>query len=380
MVSEARTTPSLPQNGLRAVLRVLGIHPAISRETDQPVLLVGSRRDCDLYVNNADVSKVHCAIVNTGDALMVADLSSRLGTYVNDQKVTVTSLKPGDRLSVANVSIQIEWLAVPANIYTKPEKFVLPHPLRLAGDGHEYSIDAVPAVIGRRGSSAVPLDTPDVSLAHALIFTIAGKPVIADLESRSGTYVQHNRVRLAWLCNQDEVKVGGIPLTVNWTGPVGTEPSMSTAGPMLGPGGSGVMMQGQPMNVPMGMTFAAQAMPAVPIVATLQNVNDAQLESTIQELRDYLDRVELQLRGRTAKLDEREKAVEQLTKSLEAMRVHFESQSIELQTKLAAVERRERELSAGEETINEARNRLSQFQAALLETKSKLTPGARVVS
>ncbi|MFN0137161.1 MAG: FHA domain-containing protein [Phycisphaerae bacterium] len=380
MSQEARTTPALPPNSLRAVLRVLGIRPAISRETDQPVLLVGSRRDCDVFVNDADVSKVHCAIVNTGDALMVADLSSRLGTYVNDQKVTCCALKPGDRLSIANVSIQVEWLAIPPNIYTKPEKFVLPQPLRLSGDGREHVIDAIPAVIGRRGTSSVPLDTPDVSLAHALIFTIDGRPVIADLESRSGTFVQHSRVRIAWLCNRDEVKVGGIPLRVEWSGPMGAEPSLpvgnglpSSAGAMgnaipVAPQGMG----GAQVSIP-GMTLAGAAMTAMPMVATLHAVNDAELESTIQDLRAFLDRLEGQLRARQSKIDEREKAVDALTKSLESMRVHFETQSAEFQTRMAAVEKRERDLSVNEVAINDAKSRLTQFQAALLETNRKLS-------
>lgn len=377
MGQEARTTPALPPNSLRAVLRVLGIRPAISRETDQPVLLVGSRRDCDVFVNDPDVSKVHCAIVNTGDALMVADLSSRLGTYVNDQKITCCAIKPGDRLAIANVSIQVEWLAIPPNIYTKPEKFVLPQPLRLSGDGREHVIDAVPAVIGRRGTSSVPLDTPDVSLSHALIFTINGRPVIADLESRSGTFVQQSRVRLAWLCNRDQVQVGGIPLTVNWAGPMGADPALPVGNGLPSSGGAignavpVASNSGDPrMSIP-GMNLVGPAM-AVPMVATLHAVNDTELEATIQELRGFLDRIEGQLCARKAKLDEREKTVEALTRSLEAMRVHFESQSAEFQARRAQLEKREREIAENAVAINDAKSRLTHFQAALLETNRKL--------
>ena len=48
-----------------------------------PVLVIGSRRDCGLPIEQTGVSKIHCAIVNTGSAVFACDLKSRGGTQVN---------------------------------------------------------------------------------------------------------------------------------------------------------------------------------------------------------------------------------------------------------------------------------------------------------
>lgn len=62
------------------------------------------------------------------------------------------------------------------------------------------------------------LDTPDVSLAHALVCLVAGRPAICDLGSRSGTLVNGQRTDLAWLADGDQVEIGGERLTVRWRG------------------------------------------------------------------------------------------------------------------------------------------------------------------
>jgi hypothetical protein len=78
-------------------------------------------------------------------------------------------------------------------------------------------------VIGRRHSSQVLLDTPDVSLAHTLLFMTEGCPAVFDLGSRSGTFLNGERVMLAWLNNGDRLCIGGEELSVAWDGPQNRE-------------------------------------------------------------------------------------------------------------------------------------------------------------
>ena len=65
----------------------------------------------------------------------------------------------------------------------------LTKPLVLRWKEDEFRLDSLPAVIGRRQACRVLIDTPDVSLAHALLLTINECPAVMDLGSRSGTFI-----------------------------------------------------------------------------------------------------------------------------------------------------------------------------------------------
>ena len=63
-------------------------------------LLVGRSSECNLRVVDRWTSRRHCEIARNNQTLIVRDLGSRNGTLVNGRHITVTSLEPGDRLTV----------------------------------------------------------------------------------------------------------------------------------------------------------------------------------------------------------------------------------------------------------------------------------------
>lgn len=200
-------------------LRLTGSDDRPHVETAQPVTLIGSRRDCDLFLRNSDVSKVHCAVLNTGDEILAADLGTRAGTYVNGQRITVAVLKDGDEIEIAGDSVRVHIEgACEANADADSAEAGKPKSLtpilRLITPDRNYDLQTLPAVIGRRHSCQIVLDTPDVSLAHALLFAIRQQPVIFDLGSRSGTYLNTQRVMLARLQAGDCIRIGGVDLSV----------------------------------------------------------------------------------------------------------------------------------------------------------------------
>lgn len=83
--------------------------------------IVGRRQDCDLRIPTRDVSRRHCEI-GPGEKrseLVVRDLGSSNGTYVNGQRVAEANLQPGDRLSVGPVTFVVRIDGKPAVV--KPE-------------------------------------------------------------------------------------------------------------------------------------------------------------------------------------------------------------------------------------------------------------------
>jgi predicted component of type VI protein secretion system len=100
------------------LLKKSGSHKAFSLTRNMTVL--GRRDDCDLRIPLPMVSRRHCAISLNKDSLLLRDLGSRGGTFVNDQRVDdQTTVKPGDY-------IRIGPLIFVCQIDGKPEKIVPP--------------------------------------------------------------------------------------------------------------------------------------------------------------------------------------------------------------------------------------------------------------
>ncbi len=72
------------------------------------ITLVGRKVGlCDLVLDRASVSKIHCILVKTDGLLFVRDLGSTNGTRVNGQRVTRGALLPGDVLSFSSVKYKV---------------------------------------------------------------------------------------------------------------------------------------------------------------------------------------------------------------------------------------------------------------------------------
>ena len=209
--------PMLPAHAPRLRLSASSANGPTSCEASAPVVLVGGRRDCALSLPSLDVSKIHCALVNTGQAIIVRDLLSRSGTYVNEQLIRSVILKPGDTLRVGPTQIELDFSGgFERLIEDQPDPLRLVTPLRLEFKGDQWEIVENGTIIGRRHTADLMVDTPDVSLAHALVFVLEGRPAIYDLGSRSGTFVNGERVGLRWLNDGDQLDIGGEQLAVHW--------------------------------------------------------------------------------------------------------------------------------------------------------------------
>lgn len=68
--------------------------------------------------------------------------------------------------------------------------------------------------LGRDKDSDVVLDSLNVSRKHAVIFFQHGSPMILDLNSRNGTFVNDKRVTSAELQHGDVIRIGGLMLFV----------------------------------------------------------------------------------------------------------------------------------------------------------------------
>lgn len=69
---------------------------------------LGRAAPADFVVPAALVSRLHCRLEAGEDSLIVVDLDSTNGTYVNDRRVERAPLKSGDRLRVGRVELTVD--------------------------------------------------------------------------------------------------------------------------------------------------------------------------------------------------------------------------------------------------------------------------------
>jgi pSer/pThr/pTyr-binding forkhead associated (FHA) protein len=72
--------------------------------------VVGRRRDCDLRILSAEVSRRHCVLSIDGGYVYVEDLDSVNGTFVNGSLiVSRQGLWPGDNLEIGPLQFTVEY-------------------------------------------------------------------------------------------------------------------------------------------------------------------------------------------------------------------------------------------------------------------------------
>ncbi len=74
--------------------------PTFKLKVKKPTNVVGREGTCDVYVESGQVSRKHCLLQVTERGLLVRDLESTNGTFVNGIPMTEGYINVGDRLSL----------------------------------------------------------------------------------------------------------------------------------------------------------------------------------------------------------------------------------------------------------------------------------------
>lgn len=69
--------------------------------------VIGRGADAEVRVDDRWASRRHCEIDQVDGTLVVRDVGSRHGTFVNGEPVGSTHLMPGDRLTVGATSFEV---------------------------------------------------------------------------------------------------------------------------------------------------------------------------------------------------------------------------------------------------------------------------------
>ena len=69
---------------------------------------IGRVEDNTFQISDQSISSHHCEVLLRGTDVVIKDLNSTNGTFINDEKITESVLKPGQTLRLGQVELRLE--------------------------------------------------------------------------------------------------------------------------------------------------------------------------------------------------------------------------------------------------------------------------------
>jgi pSer/pThr/pTyr-binding forkhead associated (FHA) protein len=77
------------------------------RPLQVPLTIVGKDPTCDIRLNSEGIDSLHCLLVHGPSGLIIRDLDSASGTFVNGERVNSVNLKEGDLLTIGGFQFRL---------------------------------------------------------------------------------------------------------------------------------------------------------------------------------------------------------------------------------------------------------------------------------
>ncbi len=115
---------------------------------EEDVTIVGRHDECHVKIKSSLVSRQHCHLFEKKGLLLVKDLGSANGTFVNGKRVQEQQvLEPGDELTIGDVQLRVERIGQPTAVApqsratSKVETAIVSSPPIPAADVDDFEID-----------------------------------------------------------------------------------------------------------------------------------------------------------------------------------------------------------------------------------------------
>ena len=166
--------------------------------------IIGRESPADILLNHPSVSRQHAEVLFSGGGILLRDLNSNNGTFVNGRRITDwTEVTDRDQIRFGgrriSPSVLDRWLLD----HNDDENFfhqVVSYNLPQKGE----------ILIGRAADADIVIDDSTVSSHHARLLIANGKMTVIDLGSSNGTFVNGTAVRKATLTTASQLQVGQV--------------------------------------------------------------------------------------------------------------------------------------------------------------------------
>ena len=87
---------------------------------------IGRVEDNTFQIADPSVSSHHCEVHLRGSEILIRDLNSTNGSFINGEKITESVLKPGQILRLGQVELKLEVEGVAAHLRLRPRRLLPP--------------------------------------------------------------------------------------------------------------------------------------------------------------------------------------------------------------------------------------------------------------
>jgi|FLYN01.1.fsa_nt_gi pSer/pThr/pTyr-binding forkhead associated (FHA) protein len=207
-----------------------GPTPGMIYELNDEIITIGRGSKNQIVIQDNEVSREHCRLIQLMADYEVVDLGSSNGTYVNGARVEGTRvLQPGFLIELGD-SITFEYERpllsdVTAEHHAGTREPAQPEPGNQAylvlthgpEPGHVYPLEGDKITIGRDLTNNVVILFPEVSRFHVHLLRDGDSYVIEDLASTNGTIVNGERVSEPRLLHPNDVILIGTMVRLRYT-------------------------------------------------------------------------------------------------------------------------------------------------------------------
>ena len=193
--------------------------------------VVGRDAGCDFTISSNSVSRRHARLEVREGRLMVTDLGSANGTFVNGERVRERVLGVGDEVKFDVESFRVEGPVDPGRTSVRPAAGAAATQMRsavgaggtvvvstpsarlevVAGmEAKSFALTKAKYQVGRAPGSDIQLPEDSVSSGHAQLERAGGGWRLTDLQSTNGTFVNDQRIDSVELKPGDRVRFGEV--------------------------------------------------------------------------------------------------------------------------------------------------------------------------
>ena len=207
--------------------------PDVVKNVLRPTTVIGSGENCNIRLQAQGVLPVHAVLTLDDGVLRLRDVGSRLGTLVNGARIQRHCLADGDEIRVGPFTFSLEAQLPPApaageNADEDPQGATalahqghfarMVHAGRTHADGTcerlEKNLLRETTLCGSARGCSVQLAADEIEPIHCLVTLDGGVLRMRDLRSRSGTWLNDERVVVEALKHGDRIRVGGFHFEV----------------------------------------------------------------------------------------------------------------------------------------------------------------------
>ncbi len=378
----------------------------------RPVTLIGFSQHSHIRVDALGVESVHAALLNTGDAVVLADLASRQGVYCGTQRIKTRVMKSGESFRLGSCLLRLDFeLGHRGGFVYAVQALGMPQAVRLRavrGGALDWTTDTIGAVIGSRPGCTVRLASREVLPLHAILTRVGQQVVVASLAADKPIRVNDKPVHAVPLANGDTLTIW--PITVQATigheqkaTPEGAAPpndsqeqkamtnvpktqAQSSAATQISdaearppvsegppPAAPGVSLPGGLEAVPPGPAGE------IPQLGPRLMQMEEQLLNSSKQLRQWQQQLELYANGlirRDAELTQRSTQLDQLQSALQESEAQLQKRCEELDKARIALhaerEKMEAEHAAGHQQLAQRAGQLDALQEQLKQQEAPL--------